>query len=105
MKLTPEFNKFSRKIQDEIDAFKLFISNNIIDSIVQYSSNYGVDNKPTTHVVYSDLKKWMAINLYFGLIKPKNMNLEELWNDRCGPDQVKSHDTLEIQPNQKNHIV
>lgn len=88
-KFTPGLNFKSKRILDELDAFMLFINDSMIEKIVNCSNAYATDTNISTRICKQDMIRWIGINLFFGLTKSKNMNLNELWGDRYGSDCIK----------------
>ena len=75
---TPSLNNKSKTIGTETDAFELFIDKLLVDRVVHCSNDYAQTENISYKLTKNDLYQWMGINLYFWLIKSKNMNLKEL---------------------------
>lgn len=94
LKFKPGLNSFSRDVFDEVDAFKLFINRNMVNSIVKHSIEYAKSNNISISLSNKDIYQWIGIVLFFGLVHAKNMSLEELWNDRYGHECVQKSMSL-----------
>ena len=66
-------NYWSAKITDEVDSFELFINHEIQDLIVNFSNEFGKDLTPPISINRGELKQWIEIKIFFGLIKSKNI--------------------------------
>ena len=96
---TSATNTFSRpnplptNVQNRIfspfSAFKCFITQPIVDTIVQSTNHYAEINGISFSFTQNDFWRWVAANLFIGIMKGKTAALSELWEDVTGIPYLK----------------